>query len=408
LYVCSQTLEHGVSVMHEQEIGEAVFGRPRSYDTNVDNIVRVNATGLRKRLELYYAEEGAAEEIVVEMPRGSYTPVFRRRSVVGAVTERRPNSLSVREEALVASVAQPEPKTWGRWFWPAVSLLLGIVSAWLAWQNWALDRQTERWKAEPAVQTLWGEFFVPGKETHVVLADTSFALAEDMMQRSISLNDYINYNYKRLPAAANFSADQQRDLELVLERNNGSTGDFRAAQQILALNADPRRAVLKFAREYTADQAKHNNLVLIGSQESNPWVGLFGDKLNFALEYDPVARRPYVTNRKPQAGEQGVYSALDAGVTKGPEPAAVGYGVIAYMPGLSGNGKALILEGTDSQATGATGEFVTSEESLAAFESKFSGGKIPSFEILIKTSQVNGTPLRSEVVAYRIYQVGVR
>src|SRR5579864_5886903 len=79
LYVGGQSLKEGCPEIHEQEIGAKVFGRSPSYDRSQDNIVRVNATELRKRIELYFATEGARETLVLEIPRGAYKPVFHRR-----------------------------------------------------------------------------------------------------------------------------------------------------------------------------------------------------------------------------------------------------------------------------------------------------------------------------------------
>src|SRR5271170_912387 len=79
LYIGKQSIEKGRKDLHEQEIGCSVFGRPSSYDTSQDNIVRVNATELRKRLESYFATDGAHETWVLEIPRGGYSPVFSRR-----------------------------------------------------------------------------------------------------------------------------------------------------------------------------------------------------------------------------------------------------------------------------------------------------------------------------------------
>ena len=50
LYVGNQSLKTGCPEIHEQEIGAKVFGRSSSYDRSQDNIVRVNATELRKRI----------------------------------------------------------------------------------------------------------------------------------------------------------------------------------------------------------------------------------------------------------------------------------------------------------------------------------------------------------------------
>ena len=78
-YVCRRALDEQQSDIPEHDVGCGVFGRPADYDTNQDNIVRVNASQLRKRLETYFASEGAAEPIVLELPKGQYAPVFRAR-----------------------------------------------------------------------------------------------------------------------------------------------------------------------------------------------------------------------------------------------------------------------------------------------------------------------------------------
>src|SRR5215469_933189 len=79
-YVCDRSFSDPKAAICEQDIGCAVFRRPASYDTNQDNIVRVNASHPRKRLEIYFASEGRAEACVLELPKGQYTPVFRPRS----------------------------------------------------------------------------------------------------------------------------------------------------------------------------------------------------------------------------------------------------------------------------------------------------------------------------------------
>jgi hypothetical protein len=79
LYVGQSSLKEGRGQVHEQEIGAKVFGRPEGYDTSVDNIVRTNVSDLRKRIENYFNAEGQDEPVVMEIPRGSYLPVFHRR-----------------------------------------------------------------------------------------------------------------------------------------------------------------------------------------------------------------------------------------------------------------------------------------------------------------------------------------
>src|ERR1043165_4124793 len=63
LYVGHESLKPNGPEIHEQEIGVRVFGRSVSYDRSQDNIVRVNATELRRRIETYFATEGAIEPL---------------------------------------------------------------------------------------------------------------------------------------------------------------------------------------------------------------------------------------------------------------------------------------------------------------------------------------------------------
>ena len=58
LYVCENTILGRVDNVREQLIGSKVFGRPTDYSLSDDNIVRVEARELRKRLGAYFANEG--------------------------------------------------------------------------------------------------------------------------------------------------------------------------------------------------------------------------------------------------------------------------------------------------------------------------------------------------------------
>jgi hypothetical protein len=53
-----------------------VFGRPASYDPSDDATVRVKAGEVRKRLGLYYSDQGAQDPIRIELPSGTYVPEF--------------------------------------------------------------------------------------------------------------------------------------------------------------------------------------------------------------------------------------------------------------------------------------------------------------------------------------------
>lgn len=75
-FVVDRTLAGLTDSLKERTIGIEVFGRPASYDTSSDGIVRINATEVRKRLAIHYADGGKHSDVRVSLPVGSYVPVF--------------------------------------------------------------------------------------------------------------------------------------------------------------------------------------------------------------------------------------------------------------------------------------------------------------------------------------------
>jgi hypothetical protein len=75
-YVVEQTLRGNAPELKERSIGIEVFGRSPTYDANADPVVRITAGEVRKRLTQYYYDSTHDGEVVIELPIGSYVPVF--------------------------------------------------------------------------------------------------------------------------------------------------------------------------------------------------------------------------------------------------------------------------------------------------------------------------------------------
>src|ERR1035437_1578929 len=80
LYLGERSLDNPACILHEQEIGVDVLGRPADYDTSHDTLVRVQVSQLRKKLQEHFSVEGRDEPLVIEIPKGSYVPIFRQRA----------------------------------------------------------------------------------------------------------------------------------------------------------------------------------------------------------------------------------------------------------------------------------------------------------------------------------------
>ncbi len=76
-FIVERTLEGREDTIKAYTVATEVLGRAESFDPQVDPIVRVEATRLRRSLERYYGR--CADPVVIDIPRGSYIPTFAMR-----------------------------------------------------------------------------------------------------------------------------------------------------------------------------------------------------------------------------------------------------------------------------------------------------------------------------------------
>ncbi len=132
-YTVDQALRGNSSDLKERTIGIEVFGRSPAYDANADPIVRITAGEVRKRLVQYYYDAAHDGELVIELPIGSYVPVFHAPETAGEAQG--PVPVEPPGMAVPGEPAVPEPSTAplparSFLFWiPWMLLPLGIVAA---------------------------------------------------------------------------------------------------------------------------------------------------------------------------------------------------------------------------------------------------------------------------------------
>lgn len=87
-HVAKSALAGNTANLKERALGIDVFGRSPDYDTNADPIVRGTAGEVRKKLAQYYQDPTHAEELHIELVRGSYVPVFHASPLQHSATTR--------------------------------------------------------------------------------------------------------------------------------------------------------------------------------------------------------------------------------------------------------------------------------------------------------------------------------
>src|SRR6266567_2153134 len=75
-FIVEQQLNGRESELKESLIGIEVFGRKPGFDPQQDSVVRSEAARLRARLAEYYDGEGRGDSLVIELPKGGYTPRY--------------------------------------------------------------------------------------------------------------------------------------------------------------------------------------------------------------------------------------------------------------------------------------------------------------------------------------------
>jgi len=389
LYACECALQDRAGHLHEQQIGTKVFGRPPEYNTNEDNIVRVSARQLRKRLEEYFAGEGREEPVKIIIPKGSYVPVFEPRT-----TESPAPAPSV--ERVSGAIQETYKLRWQYFAWIQPVLLVGLTLA--CYFLWARTHaQLAAAKAPPnnasTPNALWAALFNNEADTTIVCADSTLVLLQDLTRQPVTLADYLSRNY--------FSNMEQvsrkESISRLFTKQYTSMADVRIVEQLVQLS-EPHwaRNVVRSARNMQLRDFNRGNFILIGSKRAIPWVELFESRLNFRFKFNEGAST--IRNMTPRPGEQDEYVNSPAG-----QPGDA-YSSVAFVPNLSYNGHVLIISGTTMEATEAAGEFLTNPayaSKLFSVVSSKANSKLGPFEILLKSNTLAGSSRNSELVAYR-------
>jgi hypothetical protein len=247
-YLGEKSLTAPDEELKEYTVGVEACGKPSSYDPQLDASVRVQMGRLRKKIDDYYAGEGAADEIVIEVPRGRFAVLFHARGPTG-----------------------PPPRS-GR-LWLGVALAATVLS--LIWAL-VLQSRLHEWDARYGISraqavtrdfaAIWGDFLQVASPALVVFGSPEVAAGQS--------HDY------------------------------APMGDAMAAQRLTSFFASAG-AALRAQPAHLAnwDSASEGNLILLGAWQMNSFMRGLPVQQDFAFGPEGM-----VLNRNPQAGEPLAYN----------------------------------------------------------------------------------------------------
>ena len=381
-YIADCAIRNAPEEATEQQIGFRVFHRSPGYNSSEDSIVRTHARLLRQKLAAYYLDEGLDEELIVEVPKGHYLPVFApRTSPIKLPAEPAIDGIGVIEEkpsgmVLPPVVLQRVPKHThlarlaGRWWLGALILLLAfaVVAGSLLWRR----------PPTTAVERFWKPFF-NGEPPLVVFSNALF----------------VGDSKSGLSYASQFpEAGKPADQDLV-DTYTG-IGELSAVYTLTSLfDAHHEHFILKRSRLMTWDEAKVRNLIFIGSTAENPSLSA----LQSTREFTITATHEYsgYVNHHPKAGEPAIYSRPERPLTND-------YAILALLPGMQPGERILIFSGLNTFGTQAAVEFACRPETVAELLRQVTGpkGEILPFEALIETNITGGVPVQAKLVTVHL------
>lgn len=371
LYVGECAIRDAPEEATEQQIGIHVFSRVPGYNSSEDSIVRTHARLLRQKLTEYFAGEGATEEIVVEIPKGHYLPIFRpaeARPPDGGLHEAT-HPLDGDHSPTPSSVTRAQVGPWR-------VISLGVIALTLLFLAALQIRHKQI--ATPIAQTnspmevLWGPF-LSGAPPLVIYSNALFdGSSKTGLRYAPPTTD---------PAIASSYIDTYTGI-----------GEVAAVYRLTRMfDADHAQFILKRSLLVTWDEASIKNLIFIGSSAENPSLRVLPDTSDFTIVADDAFSG--FVNHHPKPGEPAMYSRPEHPLTRD-------YAVLALLPGMQPGKKILICSGLTTFGTQAAVDFATNPENVDQLfrAAGFTNGTIRPFEALLETTITGGVPVETRLV----------
>jgi hypothetical protein len=418
--VCDFYLKGKAHELNEHLLAYDVFERDSNYNPSADPIVRVFAHDIRKKLETYYQTEGAADTIRLEIPPGSYQPVFTRR----------PDKADSQDSAVVGSQARSRfasPATIGLL---VAVLCLAIVTVVLVVSNRQLREQVKLIEVnrDPAATgEVWAAFLKDSNPPLVILSNppvlrlTNPSDPDSLLKDSISLEPssiellkdkfvtnpgLIITESDTLSGDRAGNADSKKD-RVTPERSRPpglifSTNDYTGMGEAIGLHyltdffhRTGRSIVLKQSRTLSVEDLKKHNVILLGGVWVNEWSSKLARTDDFVF-----TGRATIENRNPRPGEEREYLPQFDRRTGN---LIIDYGLITIKPNISEANQVILLAGIHSQGTEAAAEYLTERNYLDQLNQRLvqtEPGSPHYFQVLLRVGVENGIPTTITMLAF--------
>lgn len=367
-FIVEKALSGTPEEIKERVIGIEVFDRPPSYEPASDPVVRLVAGEIRKRLAQYYIQEAHEHELRVEIPPGSYVPVFRWPQHGVAPSEA---ALAVQEEPAVEALVGGEAVEAGTHAEPdgphlkhgrrrrlEIGGLTGVavlLAAALALGFWLFVLRP----AQP-LHVFWKPFLAHPDSTLICIGDweNNLAYPGDTFNRIQPGTDYVG----------------PYDL--------GALGDL-----VEVLGGNGRRLSILLANDTTLPDLRAQPAILIGAY-NNRWTPTVLAGSRFQFRSDPSADLNSLVDTQNPDKRKWVLDAKQVNLP--PMAMTQDVGLISRVVSSATGQVELVIAGVGRSGTTAASEFVTRPEYFKQFASQAPRGwENHNIQIVVSTNVIN-------------------
>ena len=376
-YLVDHALDKPHEHIKEYQIAVDVFNRADSFDPRLDSTIRVQTSRLRNKLAEYYATLGANDPVVIEIPRGSYAPLFNIRAPAAPL----PNAPGL---PLPEPAKRPPSR---RWNWSAgvlVGLAIGALVGWLVAVRQAPSRPAEAASTSDRAElhAFWTSVLKSPEPPLVIFSNAEFVGRPETGLR------YFNPK-----------TDSREHIEDLYTGVGEALAIGDLAGVFRGLN---RQMVVKRGGLLTWDDTRNRDLIFAGSPNEN--LSLRDLPLSEEFVFRPMKEgepRPgdlAIVNQRPREGEPQLFFATAT------VPLSEDYGLVSLQPGPQVGQNILLLAGTTTMGTEAAAEFVCQNANVAQFRKALGlapGRPYPPFAAVLHARVTRGVPVETAIAVIR-------
>jgi len=337
-YVVHHKLEGHTELLKERTIGAEVFDRPPDYATGEDPVVRVQAGEVRRRLEQYY--QSTDSPLNIELPVGSYSPVFQLKSA---------------GHAPPAQPILPQPaarRKRGLWLFLAALAIFSLAA-------WVYSVNHRGAPPRTALQQFWSPIFATRQPVIICLAKPVTYRPNESIYRRYSRTHPGTFKTEAERASEPLPLDPDEQIswgDLYVYTDYGvAAGDVYAAVSVSGLLGKlDKPSQLRIGSNYTYEDLRNSPAVVVGAF-NNKWTMQLTSNLHFAFIED---------NEQYYIQEQGPNGRIWR--TKlGPNGETLeDFGIVSRLLDSKSGQFTVTAAGIGPKGTQAAGEFISSESDL--------------------------------------------